>query len=293
MGFWELTVPVTASTSEGLANFLWEQGALGVIEEAAVGAEPRIRAFFSDEVAGQGLMTAVQRFLASLRELGLEAPGDPPGIAPLRDEAWASAWQASFPPRRVGRLFVRPPWEPRPPGNALLDVVIEPGRAFGTGHHGSTESCLALLDSVSGERPGMRVLDIGTGTGILAIAAARLGAAAVTAVDVDPDALAAAEQNATRNGCADRIRLVLGGPEAIAGEGPFDLVLANLLAHTHVTLAGRYRRLVAPSGAIILGGMLAEEGPGPRLALEPMGFARASRAGADGWTALLLRRVDA
>jgi ribosomal protein L11 methyltransferase len=214
-------------------------------------------------------------------------------IAPLVEEAWASAWQQSFPPRAVGRrLWVKPPWEAaEAPGR--VTVVIEPGRAFGTGHHGSTEGCLALLDdAIADTRPG-RVLDIGTGTGILAVAAVKLGAGHVVAVDVDPDAVAAARVNAARNGCADRIDLIMGGPESLRDVRPFPLVLANLLAHTHVTLAPHYRRLVAPGGALILGGILEHEDNDVIAALEPAGFAPLGRLVIEGWSSLLLAATAA
>jgi ribosomal protein L11 methyltransferase len=146
MPFWELTVPTSAETTEGLTNFLWEQGALGVVEEEAPGDPPRLRAFYAEHVASTRLLTAVGEYTSGLRALGFALGGEAE-IHPLHDEQWASAWQQSFPPLPVGeRLFVAPPWETAPTPSGRVRVVIEPGRAFGTGHHGSTEGCLALLD---------------------------------------------------------------------------------------------------------------------------------------------------
>jgi ribosomal protein L11 methyltransferase len=214
-------------------------------------------------------------------------------IAPLLEEAWASAWQQSFPPRAVGRrLWVKPPWEAaESPGR--VTVVIEPGRAFGTGHHGSTEGCLALLDESILDTGPDRVLDIGTGTGILAVAAIKLGAGHVVAVDVDPDAVAAARVNAARNGCADRIDLVMAGPESLREVRPFPLVVANLLAHTHLALAPHYRRLTAPGGTLILGGILEHEDHDVIAALEAEGFAPLGRLVVEGWSSLLLEATAA
>ena len=138
-----------------------------------------------------------------------------------------------------------------------------------------------------------RILDIGTGTGILAIAALKLGAARVRAIDVDPDAVAAAARNAEINACRDRIELGLEGPEALAADAPFDLVLANLLTHTHLVMAPRYRRLVAVGGAVVLGGMLADEDARVTEALRPAGFALDARLVLEGWSSLLLRRPGA
>ncbi len=293
MAFWQLTLPTSAETSEGLTNFLWEHGALGVVEEESPVSPPQLRAFFPDSASSAELKASVETYAGGLRALGFRtAPGDVE-ITPLLEEAWASAWQQSFPPRAVGRrLWVKPPWEAaEAPGR--VTVVIEPGRAFGTGHHGSTEGCLALLDEAIGDtRPG-RVLDIGTGTGILAVAAVKLGAGRVVAVDVDPDAVAAARVNAARNGCADRIDLIMAGPESLRDVQPFPLVLANLLAHTHLALAPHYRRLAAPGGALILGGILEHEDKDVIAALEPAGLALRGRLAIEGWSSLLLEAAAA
>jgi ribosomal protein L11 methyltransferase len=293
MAFWELTVPTSPETVEGLTNFLWEQGALGVVEEEIPGDPARLRAFYAETVSSTRLLTSVEAYCASLRALGF-APGLEPAIAPLLDEEWASAWQQSFPPLEVGeRLLVVPPWDtvPTPPGRHR--VVIEPGRAFGTGHHGTTEGCLTLLDRwLAGARPA-RVLDVGTGTGILAVAAVTLGAPRVFAIDVDPDAVAAAQKNAAANGVADRVHVGLGGPESLPRTSAFDLVVANILAHTHLALLKEYRRRVSPFGALILGGMLnGEEDPVTR-ALVPLGFTPRESFEREGWTSALLVRDGA
>jgi len=288
MAFWQITVPTSPETSEGLTNFLWEQGALGVVEEESPVSAAQLRAFFPDSASSTGLLASVREYAAGLSTLGFPtAPGDV-DIAPLLEEAWASAWQQSFPPIAVGRrLWVMPPWETAAAGDRI-PVVIEPGRAFGTGHHGSTEGCLVLLDeAIADTRPG-RVLDIGTGTGILAVAAVKLGAGLVVGLDVDPDAIAAARVNATRNGCADRVELLMAGPESLRDVPPFPLVLANLLAHTHLALAPHYRRLAAPGGALILGGILEHEDTDLIAALEPAGLSLRGRLVIEGWSTLLL-----
>jgi ribosomal protein L11 methyltransferase len=293
MAFWQITVPTSAETSEGLTNFLWEHGALGVVEEESPASPARLRAFFPDSAPSTELAAAVMQYAGGLRVLGFAtAPGDVE-ITPLLEEAWASAWQQSFPPRAVGRrLWITPPWETaQAPGR--VTIVIEPGRAFGTGHHGSTEGCLALLDDAMADRRPDRVLDIGTGTGILAVAAVKLGAGRVLAVDVDPDAVAAARTNADRNGCGDRIELGMSGPESLRDVQPFPLVVANLLAHTHRALATHYHRLAAPGGALILGGILEHEDTEVLAALERAGFAVLGRLVIEGWSSLRLEAAAA
>jgi ribosomal protein L11 methyltransferase len=293
MAFWQLTVPSSPDTSEGLTNFLWEQGALGVVEEESPAAPPRLRAFFPDRASSTALVSSTKSYVADLAALGFTtAPGDVE-ISPLLEEAWASAWQQSFPPRAVGRrLWVRPPWETAD-ASGRVSVVIEPGRAFGTGHHGSTEGCLALLDRSVGDAPPPRALDIGIGTGILAVAAIKLGVASVVGLDVDPDAVAAAKVNASRNGCGDRIEVRMEGPESLRDAPPFPLVLANLLAHTHLTLSPQYMRLVAPGGALILGGILEHEDSGVVTALVTAGFALRETLVIEGWSSLLLEATGA
>jgi ribosomal protein L11 methyltransferase len=293
MAFWQLTLPVSPEIADALTNFLWEQGALGVVEEEMPPAPPSLRAFFADTASSTGLARAVADYQASLRSLGFAVAPVVPDVTPLHDGEWASAWQQSFPPIEVGeRLLVVPPWEARDeqPRSGRIQVVIEPGRAFGTGHHGSTEGCLVLLEQ-SLASPGATptpVLDIGTGTGILAVAAVKLGAPAVLALDTDPDAVAAAGLNAERNGCRDRIALEMQDAKDIAG-APFPLVVANLLTHTHLALRSHYERLTALGGSLILGGMLAEEDAQVVAALETSGFALTARITLEGWASLRFR----
>ncbi len=325
MAFWQLTVPASAETSDGLTNFLWEQGALGVVEEESPGTPARLRAFFAESKSSTALLAAVNRYRASLRSLGFALEAEEALITPLLDEAWASAWQQSFPAREIGqRLLVLPPWlfelgevqpkatlgeaqpeasrantregppqegrsphdhRPRHDGASRTTVIIEPGRAFGTGHHGTTEGCLVLLEQALAAAPGTAALDIGTGTGILAIAALRLGARAVLAIDVDPDAVAVALVSASRNDCRG-LTVRLAEPQDI-GER-FPLVLANLLTHMHLALAEHYARLVAPGGRLVLGGMLEYEDGRVTLAMARAGFTVRSRLALEGWASLAL-----
>jgi ribosomal protein L11 methyltransferase len=290
MPFWQLTVAASPDTADGLTNFLWEQGALGVVEEESPQEPARLRAFFPESASSTDLLTAVRGYRASLHSLGFSVAPTEPEIAPLLDAAWASAWQQSFPARAIGeRLVVMPPWEAAPDA-ARIAIVIEPGRAFGTGHHGSTEGCLVLLERALAARRGARVLDVGTGSGILTVAATKLGAASALAIDVDPDAVAAAVANVGRNGCGASVRIELAEPGAVTA-GPFEVVVANLLAHTHVSLASTYARLVAPGGALVLGGILAGEDAPVVDALAATGFAPGDGLLSDGWSSLRLERL--
>ncbi|MBI4611362.1 MAG: 50S ribosomal protein L11 methyltransferase [Candidatus Rokubacteria bacterium] len=287
MPFWELALPASPETSEGLTNFLWELGALGVIEEEANGAPARLRAFFAEGASPAALLSAVDAYAAALKALGFAVATREPTVTPLVAETWADAWRQSFPARAVGRrLLVAPPWEIPASLDGRQLVVIEPRRAFGTSNHGSTQGCLTLLDAFLESHRASHGLDLGTGTGILAIAALLLGVPAMMALDIDPDALRETRENAERNGVADRLRCELGGPEGLEGSTP--LLLANLLAGAHAAFGAHYRRLVVPEGSLIVGGLLTPEEPGVVDALSAHGFRPVERVELEGWVSLRL-----
>ena len=229
----------------------------------------------------------MRAYLASLQTLGLAVPAAPE-IAALADRNWAEAWREHFRPLAVGRrLLVAPPWDvPRAPDRIVL--IIEPGRAFGTGHHGTTAGCLDLLEGALDVEPFESAIDLGTGSGILAVAAARLGVARIVAVDEDPDATAAAAGNAERNGVAPRIECRLGDAAAL-DLAPAPLVLANLLTAAHLKMGQRYRRLLTAGGTLVLGGILDAEAGGVSDVMRTRGFAPTETRSIDGWSTLGFR----
>ena len=170
---------------------------------------------------------------------------------PVADVDWAHAWKEGLEPVTAGPFDVVPTWladdHPERPGR--VRIVLDPGRAFGSGHHDTTLGCLEALGDLDLE--GTSVLDVGTGTGILAIAAARRGARHVVGVDVDADAIAVAAANAATN--AVQLELARGSVGDV--HGTFDLVLANLLTHTLVELAVPLVATVAPGGALVTSGI--------------------------------------
>jgi ribosomal protein L11 methyltransferase len=226
----------------------------------------------------------VRAYLTSLGALGLGTEAAPT-IGALADRDWAEAWREHFRPLAVGRrLVVAPPWDvPAAPERIML--IIEPGRAFGTGHHGSTAGCLGLLERALEAERFDTGIDLGTGSGILAVAAARLGVARILAVDDDPDAVSAAAANAQRNGVATQVDCRLDDA-AVLDVAPAPLVLANLLAAAHVKLAARYRRLLAAGGTLVLGGILDGEADAIRDCVRAHGLAPADALSIDGWSAL-------
>ncbi len=165
-------------------------------------------------------------------------------------------------PIRAGRFFVHGAHDAdkRPPG--LIPVCIEAGEAFGTGHHGTTEACLDALCRIAREERPANVLDLGTGSGVLAIAAAKLWRAPVTAGDIDPIAVRVARENVRSNGVAPQVRTVLASGvnhAAIHENAPFDLIIANILARPLRRLARDIAHQLAPGGALVLSGILGEQ----------------------------------
>ena len=214
-----------------------------------------------------------------LYHLGRLYPLPPPVFRELRDEDWANAWKEHYRPFRLGRrLRIRPTWlAGEPDDDARPDdvmLVLDPGMAFGTGLHPTTQSCLRALEDLV--QPGMTVLDAGTGSGILAIAAARLGATTIAAFDTDALAVRATQENAAQNGVAERIHVWRGELDSAAaetGQATWDIVVANILAPVIIRLLGESGLLgaVAPDGYLILSGIIDEQGPDVEAALAAAG----------------------
>ncbi len=209
---------------------------------------------------------------------------------------WRDRWKMFYRPMVLGRgtLLIRPSWiEPRPDDPAL-EIVLDPGRAFGTGLHESTRLCLdALVEAFDhGELQPSRVLDVGCGSGVLALAAARLfgGDALVVAIDIDPEATETSRENAVRNDLSDRIRVVTGTIDLLPNDEPFSLVLANIRRDTLLFLVPDLVDRLAPAGLLILSGILTDEGAEVTAAYVRAGFELRRRADLGDWCALHLVR---
>jgi ribosomal protein L11 methyltransferase len=206
----------------------------------------------------------------------------------LVDEAdWAEEWKRHFPVLRVGRrLVIRPTWRRHRAAPGEVVLALDPGMAFGTGLHPTTRLCLAALERLAdrGAIDGRRVLDVGCGSGILAIGAVRLGAASALGADTDPIAIEATAANARRNRLGRRITARAGSLPT--GEGPFDVVLANLIAALLVRLAPDLRAELAPSGTLLASGIFIDRETEVREAFEAAGLRVADRLAEGDWVAL-------
>jgi ribosomal protein L11 methyltransferase len=246
-----------------------------------------------DEGASARAVAEASEALGHLQAFGLRPIGDLTTRI-VHEADWAEAWKAHFPVLRVGRrLVIRPTWRRhrRQPDDVVL--ALDPGMAFGTGLHPTTRLCLAGVETIAdrGLIDGARVLDVGCGSGILAIAAAKLGAAEILGVDTDPIAIEATEANAARNrvggGSRGRRSVVRARVGSLpSGEPPFDVVLANLIAGLLVTLAPQLRDEVRPGGVLLASGIFIDREPDVRLAFESVGLDVRERTSEGEWVAL-------
>ncbi len=206
----------------------------------------------------------------------------------VADADWAEIWKKYYKPFRIGsHLVVKPTWEAYEVQPVDVVIELDPGMAFGTGTHETTNMCMELLEkNLNG---GMRVMDVGTGSGILAIAAAKLGAEHVLAIDIDPDAVKVARENVALNRAEARVRVVCG--DLVKGETmPCDLAVANIVADAICMLAGPLTRHLATGGLLICSGIIREREKDVLDAAAKAGYAVANRLLKGEWVALCLRR---
>jgi ribosomal protein L11 methyltransferase len=243
-----------------------------------------------DASAAEAAAALTAEALGHLQAFGLRTIGEL-RTRIVHEEDWAEAWKAYFPVLRVGRrLVIRPTWRRhrRQPDDVVL--ALDPGMAFGTGLHPTTRLCLAALETLAdhGAIDGARVLDVGCGSGILAIAAVKLGAAEALGVDTDPIAIESTNANTLRNRLVRRIRARVGSLPSL--EPPFDIVLANLIAGVLVPLAGALRDELRPGGTLLASGIFIDRQDEVRAAFEAAGLGVTNRSAEGDWVAITATR---
>ncbi len=243
-----------------------------------------------DASAAEAAAALTAEALGHLQAFGLRAIGEL-RTRIVHEEDWAEAWKSYFPVLRVGRrLVIRPTWRRhrRRPDDVVL--ALDPGMAFGTGLHPTTRLCLAALETLAdrGAIDGGRVLDVGCGSGILAIAAVKLGAAEALGVDTDPIAIESTLANARRNRLVRRIRARVGSPPSL--EPPFDVVLANLIAGVLVPLAGPLRDELRPGGTLLASGIFIDREGEVTAAFGAAGLVVTERSAEGDWVAITATR---
>jgi ribosomal protein L11 methyltransferase len=250
-----IEIPCEAAYADDLAALVAEHFAAGV-EVAASGIRFYLEECSLPEQWESRLQGVINEF-AALFELHPPIAWQSHSIA---DAGWADAWKIHFKPLRVGaRFIICPTWEEPGAGEQDLVIRIDPGQAFGTGHHETTRLCLEWLDHWDRNRAHLNValLDVGTGSGILAIAAGLFGLAEIVAVDIDPEAVAVAQENIALNRLTERVRLVQGSAAEVPG--CFDVVLANIQAAPLIELAPVLTGKLKSSGTLALSGVLVEQ----------------------------------
>jgi ribosomal protein L11 methyltransferase len=274
---------------------LAEAAELALIEAGADGTAQELRGAESAEVIGyftRGAPPEPAALREQVRAWCRRAPG-----AALEVEARARPWEDWVtrtreilgPTRATHRLWITPPWASPPAGSREV-LVIEPGQAFGVGTHDTTRGCLELLESVAGAGRGGPTLDIGTGTGILALRAIQLGFAPVVACDTDPLAVADARRNARHCGLEPALALFAGEACALRSGARFALILANLFLNPLLALTPFFAERLAGDGRLIVSGFRAEDAPELRRTLAAAGLVTEREVLRNGWVAAGLRR---
>ncbi|MEI7815899.1 MAG: 50S ribosomal protein L11 methyltransferase [Desulfuromonadales bacterium] len=249
-----------------------------------------IKAYLSADLDPAQIMLEIEKFISELSFLHPDEKFAQPKLSAVNAEDWSSSWKVHFKPLRVGKhLLIVPTWEESPqlPGDLVLR--IDPGMAFGTGGHETTRLCLELLESImeSNKRIGSSLLDLGTGSGILAMAASLLGAGRILALDIDPDAVDVAQENCALNELTAKIECGTTPLEALTER--FDIILANILAEELVRLAPYLIERLNPGGSLILSGILAEKEVIVRQGFESMDLNYSNTLSDGEWVAMLYR----
>lgn len=223
-----------------------------------------------------------------------EAPGARAAVQKLEDRDWVAVSLAGLPAVHAGPFVVAGWHELAHLEGGKIPVWIEAGPAFGTGHHGTTKGCLQSLAAELKRRRPQRVLDIGTGSGVLALAAVKRGVAHALGTDLDRESIRIARENVKNNRTGRNLKLLHArgtGHQAIRAGAPYDLVLANILAKPLVGLAPEIARLVKPGGRVILSGLLSHQEPQVKAAYAGRGLTLTNRRRLNGWSTLTYKRT--
>ncbi len=287
-----MQVEVPLFLVEAVANFLIELGSTGVVQKSirkpSAPKKERLTAYFPKDRTWGGSRRKIQIYFHALRKLQKKSPHFRSHV--IHQENWAEAWKSNFKPLRISsRIVVKPPWESFHAQERDLVIEIDPGMAFGTGTHPSTQMCLQALEELIPPFPRrLSVLDVGTGSGILAIAARMLGAKKVLGVDIDPLAVAAARQNAARNRIREGLDFHLGSLDGM--RRTFDMVVANLLPQEILPLAPFLAGRTSSRGLLIISGFLRKQRREIASAFGGRGLAVLRSWESKGWVGLLLGR---
>jgi ribosomal protein L11 methyltransferase len=281
-----LTVELPEAQSEAVQDALHEAGAMGLeVRDQEAALMPGVRAPQPGEAIVIAYFEDREGAEAAQAQVAEDFPGARLQLEEKEQQDWSEQWKTLIRSVQVGRLWVGPPWEAAGAPQDKVRIVIEPKMAFGTGDHPTTSLCLAAVDDFLAGHPGASVLDVGTGTGVLAIAAKKLGAGRVVGTDNDPVSVELAQENALSNGTPD---VEMSGKELTEVEGTFDLVVANILANTLIHLAPLIARKT--KSKLVLAGVLVHQRADVEKAYADLGFTVDPGATQGEWVRIDLRR---
>ncbi len=289
MAWQELSITVPHEYVEPI-SYLFGRYGKGVSTELAGNGQVLLRTYLTT-----GSRQRMARIDVGVRLVGAIEPIGDLVIRELpEDEDWMNSWKSHFRILRIGkRLVIKPTWLELDETSKPDDIVIEldPGIAFGTGYHPTTDTCMQAMEQHI--TSGMAVLDLGTGSGILAITAMKLGAGMVTALDIDSQAVSAARRNFKRTGISKQVRLGQGSvPHPTAPAGGFDLAVANISARGVADRCPFILTALKPGALFIASGLLETQKPEVANAMEPLGFTLVSEWPQEEWVTLLYRAPD-
>jgi ribosomal protein L11 methyltransferase len=252
-----ITVTTSQEASEAVANCLFELNATGVEFKDSDASTVNLIAYYPLDDRVGARMQRLRDFLAELPTWGIQSHPATIDLKSVKSENWEEAWKAAFPPRRVGkRILITPTWRDASHNETDVLIQLDPGMAFGTGYHPTTRLSLELLERTV--EPHHQVADIGTGSGILTIAAIKLGAKHVDAIELDPTAIPIAAANFQANGVAPKVHLSQG--DGLRGiENRYHLIIGNILTKTILPMIPFCVQRVYPEGIIIFSGILETE----------------------------------
>jgi ribosomal protein L11 methyltransferase len=296
----EISVEADRNAVDDLVNLLGRHCAGGAVVEDYLGRADCER---GGRVTVKGFLPVQdvdtqQKLEVALLLLSRSSNISEPRLRVLEPEDWAESWKQYFQPQHIGERFVIvPTWQEYAPQPGERIILLDPGMAFGTGLHATTRLCLRATETLA--RPGARVLDVGTGSGILAIAAALLGCGPILALDMDPLAVEVAQDNVALNRAAEAVTVAHGtlrneerSPLAAqVSPSGYDLILANILAEVIVAMAPALARELAPGGTLVTSGILAQKGDMVAEALTAAGLTVTERPREEEWVAVIAQRA--
>lgn len=297
----EVGMKVPAEYSEVVAEFFQEEGAGGVVfddpdllkekqlqddeylgNEFVLPQHFKVRSYFpADDRLGERLNRIKKRLV---EVLGLTVEFE---LKQVKEEDWAEAWKRYFKPEQFGKIVIKPSWEGYNPTSGEIVIELDPGMAFGTGAHPTTRLCLKLLQEII--TPQTKMLDVGTGSGILALAGAKLGAKKVCAMDIDPVAVKVALDNIKRNRMEGLIEVYESNLLERQIASKFNLVVANIISNAIIEISSQLEKVIEPGGLFLASGIIEERYAEVLDCLTKQGFSHIKNIFEEGWAGILVR----